>query len=289
MKGISEISQIGLKRTLLTLTAVALVGASCSFPDPTSDAPSAEVDFDSGEKGEAEERPEAKKGGVQVANRSHKEKRRIVRAFEALSPDAGVAGGPTRDRKSGKDGGGQDGGGPGPATATTKFGGELQKPGRKKPRSPGPGATVSRLKDPVPDAETRGDAPDYIEIAESSVTGSSKSALFSVTFTGPLPGRMPNNETVTYMSFSLQRKGRNFSVNASCERDGWRANVNGGKTFPGGFSIRGKTLSMSVPWKSIGGNKAFGWRVDSSWTRSNTLDTYYGLDSAPNDQDKRYR
>jgi hypothetical protein len=284
LKGISEISQFGFKRTLLTLLAVALAGASCSFPDSTSDAPAAGVELHTNGKGQVKDQTPVDKGVNRVANRPRREKRRVVIAFDGPATDKKTEDGSTREGK-----GGNDGGVPGSGTTTTKFGGELQKPERKKPQPPGPGVTVSKVNDPVPDAETRGDAPDYIEIAESSITGNRKSALFSVTFTGNIPGRMPDKETVSYMGFSLRRKGRDFSVNASCERDGWRANVNGGRNFPGGFSIRGKTLSMSVPWESIGGKKAFDWRVDSSWTRSTTLDTYYGFDSAPNDRDKRYR
>jgi hypothetical protein len=273
------------KRTGALLVGLLMTaGSACSFDDPTSDAPAAsapglaEKDGGSGGGHEASEADEAG---------TEKKKRGTKKNGDRPGEERGSSTGGSTDKKSvaGPDGGsgGED------AVAGVQLGGEMQRPRKRPPRPSGPAAKVSRVRDPAPDAETRGDAPSYVEITEASIAGHPDSAVFSISVAGKIPKKMPDNDTVTYVSFALQRKDRTYSVNASCERDGWRANVNGGRSFPGAFSISGKTLTMSVPWESVGGKKGFDWRADSSWTRSSLVDTHYGLDSAPNDRDKRYR
>ena len=164
---------------------------------------------------------------------------------------------------------------------------EPQHPHSRAPQ-PGSETITSETSDPATDAEGYGNDPRYAEITAASITGYAKKAVFSLTFAGRLPKKTPGNETVMSVSFGLDKKNEGVSVNASSDKSGWRANVNGGSSFPGTLSISGDTLSMSLPWKALGGKGGFSWYADSSWTRSTHADTYYSFDSAPNEQPKAY-
>jgi hypothetical protein len=147
---------------------------------------------------------------------------------------------------------------------------------------------VSSVKDPAADADTHGETPAYVEITGASFTGGPQRVVLSQSFAGDVPEAMPDEDTYTYVGFTLEGRGKDTTVSATCDSDGWRADVDGASTFPGKFSIHGKTLQIALPWDAVGGKGRFVWYSRSSWTRSTLLNTYYAFDTAPNDERGRY-
>lgn len=165
-------------------------------------------------------------------------------------------------------------------------GNDRDRSGRNGP--PGPRGNTSSAKDPPNDAENHGDTPDYIDITRATVSDRGGEAVFTATFAGDVPQAMPDNDTFSYVGFTLKRRGEDRSVSASCSDEGWQPAAGGGGSFSGDFSLRGNSIVWVVPWSAVGGRGRFTWFVDSSWTQSGTLDTYWAFDSAPDGQDARF-
>lgn len=154
---------------------------------------------------------------------------------------------------------------------------------------PGPRGNTSSVKDPPSDAENQGDTPDYIDITRASVSDRGGEAVFTVTFAGDVPQAMPDNNTFSYIGFTLKGRGKDRSVSASCSDEGWEPATDKEGSFPGEFSVRGNSIHWVVPWSAVGGRDRFIWYADSSWTRSTTLHTYWAFDTAPDGQDATFR
>lgn len=137
------------------------------------------------------------------------------------------------------------------------------------------------MTDSARDADTHGATPNYVEITSAALVGGPDRLVLAQTFAGAVPQRMPDEDTFTYVGFNLRGKDRDVTVSATCDEDGWHADVDGAG-FPGELHIRGNTLEFEVPWAVIGGPAPFTWQSSSSWTRSTLLNTYYAFDSAPN-------
>jgi hypothetical protein len=142
----------------------------------------------------------------------------------------------------------------------------------------------STLTDPADDLDSHGDAPGYVDLTSVSIEATDDAVTISVRTAAPFPAEMPDLETNALMVVGLQRKGDEYFIQGEASTGGWSTTMsrNGGRVkYRGGFGLDGKRMTFTVPWADLGGPGAFRWSVDSSWTRTTMLDTFYGFDRAP--------
>jgi hypothetical protein len=143
---------------------------------------------------------------------------------------------------------------------------------------------AASLKDPTDDLDSRGDAPGYVDLTSVKVEEAGDGVGFEVSSRASFPNEMPDPETNALVVVGFDKAGDEYFVQAEASTDGWATTMsrNGRSVkFGGDFSIEGSRMSFSLPWGLIGGRSTFAWSVDSSWTRTTMLDTFYAFDRSP--------
>ena len=140
------------------------------------------------------------------------------------------------------------------------------------------------MKDPAHDLDSRGDAPGYVDLTSVKVEDAGDRMVFEVSSHASFPKEMPDPETNALVVVGFEKAGDEYFVQAEASTDGWSTTMsrNGRSVkFGGGFSVEGARMSFSLPWGGLGGRGNLGWSVDSSWTRTTMLDTFYAFDRSP--------
>lgn len=128
--------------------------------------------------------------------------------------------------------------------------------------------------------------PAYADVTNVAVDDNGSRARFTVTVAGRLPASLPNGE-VEGIGIDLFRGGgieSDYQLFLDCG-DGWRAFLQTPKgfvAFPGSFSVGNQTLTVEVPWSSIGGHSSFELGLFADWSREGNLVNQSSQDSAPN-------
>jgi len=128
--------------------------------------------------------------------------------------------------------------------------------------------------------------PAYADVTNVAVDDNGSRARFTVTVAGRLPAALPNGE-VEGIGLDLFRGGgteSDYQLFLDCG-DGWRAFLQTPKgfvAFPGTFAVGNQTLTVEVPWSSIGGHSSFELGLFADWSREGNLVNQSSQDSAPN-------
>lgn len=147
--------------------------------------------------------------------------------------------------------------------------------------------------DPPDDADSHGDVSEYADITRAEVRGGDAAAL-SVILTGAVPAATEDDDTFATIGFRLRPpRGPEAYVYADGDSQGWRGYVQRGEAHArlptSALAIRGRMLSLRVPWRALGNPRSFSWYADLAWVRGTILDTHYALDSAPTNYWESFR
>ena len=127
--------------------------------------------------------------------------------------------------------------------------------------------------------------PSYADLTGIAVDENGSRVRFTVTVAGRLPASLPNGE-VEGIGLDLFRSGRtesDYQLFLDCG-DSWRAFLQtpkGFAAFPGTMTVGDRTLTVEVPWSSIGGRGSFGLGLFADWSRDGALVNDSSQDSAP--------
>ena len=141
--------------------------------------------------------------------------------------------------------------------------------------------TEVQIKDKDSKRAVRGEAPPYVEIDSASVDGSVDRLLFEVALAGPVPEKMPDDQSVLRVTFTVTAAGgRRFTFDAQCVHPGWGTYASGGpEDFPiPELALRGRRLQLAVDPAYMGGLQPFDWLVNVAWTSGAAN---YAFDAAP--------
>jgi len=152
--------------------------------------------------------------------------------------------------------------------------------------APAPGWTrATSVSDPTGDLGLTG-GPVYADLTGVAVDDNGSRVRFTVTVAGRLPTSLPNGE-VEGIGLDVFRSGRtesDYQLFLDCG-DNWRAFLQTPKgfvAFPGTMTVGDRTLTVEVPWSSIGGRGSFGLGLFADWSREGGLVNDSSQDSAPN-------
>lgn len=156
-----------------------------------------------------------------------------------------------------------------------------------------PRAASMLVTEPDPDAEKSGIAPDYGDIVSTRLQGTQAALEVTITFRAALPDRMPDDKTYMIAGFGLTANDREegYAFGVSADTSGWKAYGGSAKSegkFRGDFLVSGTTVSLTLPWDTIGGARPIEWYSQASWFRSLAGTTHYSLDMLPNEGPAKY-
>lgn len=201
--------------------------------------------------------------------RHHQAKGKHHRPHKGRSQQAAPSGDPSTASAAPGGGGGQNGSG---STATAA-----------PPPAPG-WARAASYTDRTGDLGLTG-GPSYADLTGVAVDDNGSRVRFTVTVAGRLPASLPNGE-VEGIGLDLFRSGRtesDYQLFLDCGDD-WRAFLQtprGFVAFPGTMTVGDRTLTVEVPWSSIGGRGSFGLGLFADWSREGGLVNESSQDSAP--------
>ena len=135
-----------------------------------------------------------------------------------------------------------------------------------------------------------GTAPSYVEIESAEVAGGPGSLSLAMALDGPVPERMPDENSVLRVSFRLKSKtGQTYMFDAQCGRAGWGTFATGGpEDFPvPGLTVAedGSSVTIHVDPAYMGGLQPFEWIATVTWSGSGGD---YAFDVAPSSGLARY-
>jgi hypothetical protein len=162
-------------------------------------------------------------------------------------------------------------------------------PGR--PSRAGGRMAPSSLSDPRNDLDQRGDAPGYVDLTSVRLRDTGEALRVTVAVRGPFPTEMPDTQSNALVVVGFTRGGDEYLVQASASTGGWSPTLsrNGrDERYRGRFAVAESRMTFSLPWAGLGGRGRLRWSVDSSWTRSSLLDTFYAFDRAPQFERRPY-
>ena len=176
-----------------------------------------------------------------------------------------------------------------PSTASTAPGGSGGQSGSGGTTTaappPAPGWTrATSYTDRTGDLGLTG-GPSYADLTGVAVDENGSRVRFTVTVAGRLPASLPNGE-VEGIGLDLFRSGRtesDYQLFLDCGNT-WRAFLQTPKgfvAFPGTMTVGDRTLTVEVPWSSIGGRGSFGLGLFADWSREGGLVNDSSQDSAP--------
>ena len=141
----------------------------------------------------------------------------------------------------------------------------------------------TRIRDKGSRRTVTGTAPSYVEIESVEVTGGPESLSLAMALRGPVPERMPDNDSVLRVSFRVKTKtGPTFMFDAQCVRAGWGTFATGGpEDYPVpalDIAADGSSITLQVDPAYMGGFKPFEWIATVTWSGSGGD---YAFDVAP--------
>jgi hypothetical protein len=149
----------------------------------------------------------------------------------------------------------------------------------------GPFRVVGSVDDRAGDAGTGVAA--YADLRSITVEDEGTYARFTVRMAGPIPARLPADETmgigVELYRTRLQNES-DYQVFADGQPDGWFAYLHtpdGFVRYPGTFGIGGDRLVFTLPWSALGGASSGTFAGFADWTRAETPTNRAGEDRAP--------
>jgi hypothetical protein len=179
---------------------------------------------------------------------------------------------------------------PGRQTASAPDGGgeaSNSEPGEQKgdgvPSEPPEEGSLT-IKEPANDATTSGDVADYPELSSARLNGSAEGVQMDIAFARSVPQELPKAVQMTVALSIIDDEGGRYLLNALGGSGGWDVTVvtgEGQARFGGLFEIKGKRMTLGIPWSDLGGPRPFNWIVSSSWTGDADEGMSYGFDSIP--------
>ena len=173
---------------------------------------------------------------------------------------------------------------PGGTTGASGNGGSNGSGGAVAAPPPAGWTRAASLGDPTGDLGLSG-GPSYADVVGVAVDDNGSTARFTVTVAGQLPTGLPTGE-VEGIGLDIFRGGGTESDYQLFldGGDGWRVFLQtprGFTRFPGTFTLGDRTLTVDVPWSSIGGHDSFDLGLFADWSREGGLVNSSSQDSAP--------
>ena len=140
------------------------------------------------------------------------------------------------------------------------------------------------IEEPSNDATSSGDVSGYPELSSAEFEGSAEGVRMDIGFARSVPKELPKNVQMTVALSIVDNEGGRYLLNALGAPGGWDVTVvtrEGQARFGGLFQIKGKKMTLGIPWSDLGGPRPFNWIVSSSWTGDADEGMSYGFDSIP--------
>ena len=180
---------------------------------------------------------------------------------------------------------------------TTSASGRPSAPGSVRPSgaagspSGSPGAPAAPFRTVGSVSDRRGDAgtgtPAYADLTAVTIEDDGTQARVTVRFAGPLPTRLPAEETMGVGVDLFRTRTQiesDYQLFADGQPEGWFAYLHtpdGFVKYQGTFGIGGDRLVFTVPWSALGSPTAGTFKAFADWTRTATPVNLAGEDFAP--------
>lgn len=119
-------------------------------------------------------------------------------------------------------------------------------------------------------ADTAGDpAPPFADIVRAGITGRGDVATFVVEVDGPIPARVDDRDNLI-AGIGIEYEGRmgGIALIVQGTLDGWVAGIQREgqyRELEKGWRVSGKRIVWTLPWRKVGGARAFRWGASLRW------------------------